>query len=1441
MKSALNVTETKVRTFQRKLEESIASLTDSETLLDRAIRIKEQQDKLLPLFQILSKEARGHACRLDLALASVIILSSGTFDQKLTQLLHAYDPDRSGQFDLRFLVAIQMLFHETFYVLNYLSFPPSRDEILNHTQRALLQLSSSSSSASASSVTNVILTQYELKQFLVTSLGMSKKLCGLVGILPTEKYSTYQRNRMSVLSLNRLNLISYSTTLYRAHYTLTTYRPLLAPEHMRQIHDLSLNMATLDPLRMNYDKFIKKAKQQSDSEVIPLDTGHLMSVKIYQKRTHNNSALKIQTMIRAYLQRRQAEEEAKRQAFRQAKKYAVVEMKEKVLKEFRRREGFEGTAKMKWDAQVRMRQAKLRSSGTNLSRADVVMVLMEEAIARATAEIEMKFAALEKEQGLEPERGSDDDVMEEKEGEGGGEDDTGEGIFKIFGLVKRQVMAENFIVKEELEVATPRLGDEEGEVESKSAGAVSPTDLVQEQQEKIAQLKTRSQLMLIGAYQYDPLAIGETINETIFRMEMSLPDPLRSHLWTRLQALDKNFTDVKLSDFLSELPSKRLLMRYLSQLTQQQLQDELQKHFRLVRHHEPLAVILMNLMKSDLVYGHQSHALDMMIGGIESYLRDYVMRRYASATSELEAMIEKRFQGADGRISELDLIVTELDRVRTHLSRYTSQGMDLVQMMSQLKQKYVTVTHSIHEMEKREFIIRNFLSQKLGHLTSQRIPIKERYRHDWMRRINAALQLSVSQGGGGVTDAEVQYNEIRSVCQDFLEFATSDALTIIREHRFDPSLQTIGLVVNEPVRGRPEVCGRGIHGRYYLYEAHGIQYFICLDYQGAFDGNDEYAMKAGGLERLGSLEYFKCQIPRLNIPLVATIDYFGYRVVAMSKLPLEQVSFTDEGEVKQVKGMGELLQYGLRDYGDRFVNKSKTLQSLFRQSSYRLNLSEHHCKGLQDRAGSVTFASSELKAYKGIDESEGGTGREGGGGGTGGGGSYYLKDFWRSFPSEDPSETPHLLQITHEQSLFWRQLRPEFVKRYKKALSPDALCATTYQQPDQPEHAQEIKTATRMIVQTLLPQYAESLCRREFTRPLADGYGIDFSMELHDLGINLRHLGYLRGLMWRRLPGFFNLFFNEHFVRTSLDLRGEVTNGMTLRVGDLQFTVTETNKRKISHNRLPIDKLYVGLSMRNQIASGGYLQAVGPSPLAPSAAVGTTPEANCDGLRSVLLTEMTCRTMKNLIRHSLRQYSLSENGISSDFQRQLICKFFNILTGSSSESNELLMNDIYHGIRSRYGSTAVMFSERPHLQHALLPCIPFAVRRLQRMLGVQISASSLTEFSEHCENFTFVPMDFISIQPLVQHNMPALAYSDAMLISMYATGEFTLPLITHSPSLPPSPSFIREREEHVSGSSPSRQACPLLPSKRTNRHKDRREQRHSWTRLSRQVQQWVSV
>ena len=390
MKSALNVTETKVRTMQRRLEEALTSLSDAETLLDRSVRIKDQQDKLLPLFQIVSQLPRGaKECRLDILLACIVILCSGTLDQKLSQVIQAYDPDRCGLFGYKFLVRLQLIFHEAFFRLKYLPFPPVEPEVRHFTERYLLE-------RGLTDISRVKINQYELKQFVVACVGCNKTLCSLVGAGLKIPYGTYQRNRMAEVALNERGLISKSTLMYRYHFNVTRFRSLLEAEHVSHIHDLALSMGANDPLKTDYTRFTRKAKKASDSAVVPLDTGHLTNLKHYSDTIKNDCALVIQTCARAYVQRRQAEFQAKRQAFTQAKVMAMQEMKEKVLKEFKKREGLEGPPKMKWDAQVRMRQAKLRQGGTNLSRADVVMVMMEEAIARSREEIEARFRKLEK-------------------------------------------------------------------------------------------------------------------------------------------------------------------------------------------------------------------------------------------------------------------------------------------------------------------------------------------------------------------------------------------------------------------------------------------------------------------------------------------------------------------------------------------------------------------------------------------------------------------------------------------------------------------------------------------------------------------------------------------------------------------------------------------------------------------------------------------------------------------------------------------------------------------------------------------------------------------------------------------------------------------------------------------------------------------------------------
>jgi hypothetical protein len=1308
MKSSLNVVETKVRTAKRLLEEGLESLSDAETLLDRAVRIKRQQDQLLPLFQLITGEDRPKECRLDIMLACITILCTGTFDQKMAQITQAYDIMRSGYYGFSFIRDFQLLFHEAFYVLNYLPFMPIRSDIVNATERMFMERGVRDFSKGK-------LNLFELKEYLVSTVGLSEPLTRLLGVPQKEHFGSYQRNKMNPTALVERCLIAPSTARYRMHFSLISYKPQLHPEHVSSVHELALSMGINDPLQTDYSKFKKSLAKKSHSNVVPLDNGHLVYRKDLDDRVKCQAATVLQTMIRASLQRRAAEREAKQQAFFQAKNTAMEDMKAKVLLEFKKREASDGTVKMKWDAQVRMRQGKLRSGGQNLSRPDVVMIMMEEAIARSKEDIEKRFVKIMKKEGIKPRKVVDeipDDIEEDPLPSGN------LGVLSMFGLLS----------KSQNDAGLFDEGDEDHlNIDIDDSASAYSIEKKNRANALMMQEAQRARSMIEGRYVHDPTSKGETINEAQLYWQLVHPEPRVEHVKRRFQAIDSSFTDVKLFDMMLELPSKRLLMLYIQSVSTQQLEKELKTHFNLCRRCDHIAEILKCIADTDLESGFHKKQIDSFKLIAESGLRALVMHDTMAGIQAVETLIERRFQGSEGRVLAVDIAKSEFEKVTTYLQKYNNVANDLLNNIEKMKVRYKKAVLSQREMTRKEYNIRYVYRMKCG-LPTDPVVVDPHVRHNWTKRINTALSYDVKS----IADAEKKFGEIRCCSKEFLEYAKNDAMVIINEHYQPKQVRSTPILKETPVAGRPEVCGRGVDGKAYVYEAHNILYYVCLDNDGIFNGSDEYAMKAGGFERQGSVEYFKCHIPRLNVPLMATIDYFGMRVVAISKSPIQHVLFSDEGDVKKVY---EDQLHGVTANGESFVNRSKSLLNILQQTALKLNIAPHTCKGRKDNvAPPMTYCSSEIKIFKGTD------------------GDFYMQDFWRSFPSECPEETPHFQPEPRGQSVYWRQLRPEFCRRYKNALSPDACCAITYDTRDGIGHFEEVKRATKYLVNECIPKYAGILCKREYTQSLSDGLGIDLTTELHDQGIGMRHLGLLRGLMWRTLPGDYSIFFNESCIRTKHDLREEVRNGTEILLGDTFYTIVESDKRKITATKLPIEILYTGLSERGLQARAGLLKD----------------EVECEDVRTVLLAEMVARTLKSLLRLYLRDYLKSEKGASSDFMRTLYCKYFNIATGASEISNSFLTGPVYEALRSKFGSMALRPSERVNMQKILQPCIIYMIRRLLIMLGAELSAQCVGDFYEHPTGFSFVSMDFMSISPIVQHNLPALSYADAMLASMYA-------------------------------------------------------------------------
>jgi hypothetical protein len=103
LKSMLHVSETAVREARTKMQGKYEGLLDAEALLNRAVELKKQQDRLAPLFLLIFRNSTKHsdaaddarwrlptACRLNAMVVSAALLMRGPFELKYAFLLRLF-------------------------------------------------------------------------------------------------------------------------------------------------------------------------------------------------------------------------------------------------------------------------------------------------------------------------------------------------------------------------------------------------------------------------------------------------------------------------------------------------------------------------------------------------------------------------------------------------------------------------------------------------------------------------------------------------------------------------------------------------------------------------------------------------------------------------------------------------------------------------------------------------------------------------------------------------------------------------------------------------------------------------------------------------------------------------------------------------------------------------------------------------------------------------------------------------------------------------------------------------------------------------------------------------------------------------------------------------------------------------------------------------------
>lgn len=216
-------------------------------------------------------------------------------------------------------------------------------------------------------------------------------------------------------------------------------------------------------------------------------------------------------------------------------------------------------------------------------------------------------------------------------------------------------------------------------------------------------------------------------------------------------------------------------------------------------------------------------------------------------------------------------------------------------------------------------------------------------------------------------------------------------MTIINEDGLDVVDKTVQPIVESECHGRSVEGNRGRYGRRQKFEAFNIRLKVCRDDHGLFNGDDDCAAKGcGGREVLGALAYMKqhqpgewkvggkvhqqgklcrgCRFETISslawivfhmpfelipsaisvhhgsgliVPLTCAVDYHGFRVLAVAKVPTGKAVFTNTGKLRQSR---EDMVHGTPDGGATILNENRALNSKLQVVAENLNLSSHLVK-----------------------------------------------------------------------------------------------------------------------------------------------------------------------------------------------------------------------------------------------------------------------------------------------------------------------------------------------------------------------------------------------------------------------------------------------------------------------------------------------------------------
>lgn len=212
-------------------------------------------------------------------------------------------------------------------------------------------------------------------------------------------------------------------------------------------------------------------------------------------------------------------------------------------------------------------------------------------------------------------------------------------------------------------------------------------------------------------------------------------------------------------------------------------------------------------------------------------------------------------------------------------------------------------------------------------------------------------------------DSREKYRTLQELGHDFVYAAKTYGKIIISEIELPEDAKTIKSIDAGGIAGGEKYICQSIFFKFVTDNNLADSDKKPMWMYGGEERNDVAAIKAAGLELQGLISFYNAaDYESIHFPLMALIDYHGYRLIALSILPVEK----------------KTIIYGSADAGRTVHAKSEEFNRIMLNLGKQLNLCPHNV------GGKIMAACGDIEGHLGKD------------------GKYYLLDFARTFPPEAP-------------------------------------------------------------------------------------------------------------------------------------------------------------------------------------------------------------------------------------------------------------------------------------------------------------------------------------------------------------------------------------------------------------------------------------------------------